>query len=101
MVEGASGNPYLLSCKYGEVLITLQGINISTGHILLTALDHRAATFEKLKQLQPALRDAKDMIELKPGLAKVGSLCFIYVKSMENRVKFDEHPCLIDICVKF
>jgi F-box/TPR repeat protein Pof3 len=52
--------------------MTLQGIKISTGHILLTALDHRAATFEKLNELQPALKDAKEMIELKPGLAKVG-----------------------------
>jgi hypothetical protein len=50
----------------------LQGIKISSGHILLTALDHRAATLEKLDQLQPALRDAKEMIELKPELAKVG-----------------------------
>jgi F-box/TPR repeat protein Pof3 len=63
-------------------------IKISTGHILLTALDHRAATFEKLNLLQPALKDAKEMIELKPGLAKVGSLCSISVKSMDNRVKF-------------
>jgi F-box/TPR repeat protein Pof3 len=50
----------------------MQGIKISTGNILLTALDHRAATFEKLNELQPALKDAKEMIELKPGLAKVG-----------------------------
>jgi F-box/TPR repeat protein Pof3 len=53
--------------------MTLQGIKISNGHILMTALDHRAATFEKLNQLQPALKDAKEMIAMKPELAKVGS----------------------------
>jgi F-box/TPR repeat protein Pof3 len=44
---------------------------MSTSHMLLTALDHRAATYEKLEQLQPALKDAKQMIELKPELSKV------------------------------
>jgi hypothetical protein len=34
-------------------------------------LDHRAATLEKLGQLQQALKDAKHMIDQKPGLAKV------------------------------
>ncbi|TAQ84769.1 hypothetical protein B7494_g6925 [Chlorociboria aeruginascens] len=45
-------------------------VNMSTGHLLLTALDHRAATYEKLEQLQPALRDAKQMIDLMPELSK-------------------------------
>lgn len=54
-----------------------EGIKISTDHIRLTALDHRAATFEKLNRLQAGLRDAKEMIEMKPGLAKVlpSSVC--------------------------
>ena len=38
---------------------------------MLTALDHRAATYEKLDKLQAALRDSKQMIDLKPELAKV------------------------------
>jgi len=50
---------------------------------MLTALDHRAATFEKLNQLQPALKDAKEMIELNPGLAKVCSSCSTCIESME------------------
>lgn len=70
------------------MLTTLQGIKISSDHILLTALDHRAATFEKLNQLQPALKDAREMIELKPGLAKVGSLYSICVKSIDYGVQF-------------
>ena len=47
-------------------------MKISTGHLLLTALDHRAATYEKLDQLQLALKDAKEMLELKPDLSKAG-----------------------------
>lgn len=39
--------------------------------MLLTALDHRAATYEKLEQLKLALRDSREMIELKPEFAKV------------------------------
>lgn len=45
-------------------------VDQSTGNILLTALDHRAATYEKLGQLQPALRDSKKMIDEKPERAK-------------------------------
>lgn len=45
---------------------------MSSGNLLHTALDHRAAAYEKLGQLQSALKDAKHMIELKPELAKVG-----------------------------
>lgn len=48
----------------------------STGHLRFTALDYRAATYEKLGQLQGALRDAKGMIDGMPGMAKVGFLCF-------------------------
>lgn len=44
---------------------------VATDHILVTALDHRAATYEKLNQLQAALRDAKDIIEKKPTLSLV------------------------------
>lgn len=46
-------------------------MEISTGNLLLTALDHRAAAYEKLDKLQAALRDSKQMIDLKPELAKV------------------------------
>lgn len=37
----------------------------------MNALDSRAATYEKLGKLQHALRDAKQMIDTKPRLAKV------------------------------
>ncbi|CAG8951570.1 hypothetical protein HYFRA_00007486 [Hymenoscyphus fraxineus] len=47
-------------------------VDISTSHILMTVLDHRAATYEKLEQLQPALRDAKRMIDLMPDTSKAG-----------------------------
>ncbi|EPE29442.1 RNI-like protein [Glarea lozoyensis ATCC 20868] len=47
-----------------------EAVDMSTGHLLLTALDHRAAAYEKLKQFQPALRDAKRMIETKPDSSK-------------------------------
>jgi len=40
---------------------------------LLNALDARAATYEKLGDLQPALRDAKKMIDEMPNISKV---CF-------------------------
>ena len=43
----------------------------STGNLLLTALDHRAATYEKMDKLQAALRDSKQMIDLNPDLSKV------------------------------
>jgi hypothetical protein len=49
----------------------LKAVNTSTEHLLLNALDHRAAAYEKLEQLQPALRDSKRMIDLKPDLSKV------------------------------
>ena len=48
-----------------------QAIKLSSGSLLLTALDHRAASYEKLNKLQAALRDSKEMIELNPDLAKV------------------------------
>lgn len=35
------------------------------------ALDHRAASYEKLGLLQAGLRDSKQMIDLKPDFAKV------------------------------
>ncbi|KAI9644137.1 hypothetical protein NHQ30_007490 [Ciborinia camelliae] len=54
----------------GALVAFTEAVKISTGHILLTALDHRAATFEKLDQLQSALKDAKEMLELKPELSK-------------------------------
>jgi len=48
-----------------------EAVKQSSGHLRFTALDHRAATYEKLDQLQSALRDSKQMIDLKPELAKV------------------------------
>jgi F-box/TPR repeat protein Pof3 len=39
--------------------------------MLFTALDHRAATLEKLGEHRSALKDAKAMIDLKPRNAKV------------------------------
>ena len=61
--------------KHGRVPLSdancFQAISCSTGHLLITALDARAAAYEKVEQLQPALRDAKRIIDLKPELAKV------------------------------
>lgn len=54
----------------GALVAFTEAVKISTGHLLLTALNHRAATFEKLDQLQSALKDAKEMLELKPELSK-------------------------------
>ncbi|KAB8290264.1 hypothetical protein EYC80_011130 [Monilinia laxa] len=54
----------------GALLAFTEAIKLSTDNLLLTALDHRAATFEKLDLLQSALRDAKEMLELKPELSK-------------------------------
>ncbi|KAF5875213.1 putative f-box domain protein [Botrytis fragariae] len=54
----------------GALTAFAEAVKISTGHLLLTALDHRAATYEKLGLLQPALKDAKEMLELKPELSK-------------------------------
>jgi F-box/TPR repeat protein Pof3 len=46
-------------------------VNCSSQHLLLNALDARAGTYEKLGDLQPALRDAKKMIDEMPKLSKV------------------------------
>lgn len=37
----------------------------------MKALDNRAATYEKLGELNKALKDAKSMIELMPEVSKV------------------------------
>ena len=42
----------------------------STGSLLLVALDHRAATHEKLGDLKNALRDSKKMMEEKSDGSK-------------------------------
>ncbi|KAF7887604.1 hypothetical protein EAF00_009898 [Botryotinia globosa] len=47
-----------------------EAVKISSGYLLLTALDHRAATYEKLDLLQPALKDAKEMLEVNEALSK-------------------------------
>ncbi|KAF7918203.1 uncharacterized protein EAE98_009815 [Botrytis deweyae] len=54
----------------GALTAFTEAVKISTDYLLLTALDHRAATYEKLDLLQPALKDAKEMLELKPELSK-------------------------------
>jgi F-box/TPR repeat protein Pof3 len=46
-------------------------VDCSSQHLLLNALDARAATYEKMDDLQPALRDAKKMIDEMPKLSKV------------------------------
>jgi hypothetical protein len=51
--------------------IIAQAVKTSSGDILLSAFDHRAGTYEKLDRLQLALRDAREMMELKPGVSKV------------------------------
>jgi len=49
-----------------------EAVTQSTGSLLLVALDHRAATHEKLGDFKSALRDSKKMIEEKPNASKVG-----------------------------
>lgn len=61
-------------------------MEISSGNLLLTALDHRAATFEKLGKLQAALRDSKQMIDLKPELSKVLDLGPFAVQALISMV---------------
>ncbi|TVY36460.1 F-box/TPR repeat protein [Lachnellula subtilissima] len=58
----------------GSLSAFTEAVNMSSGHMKLTALDHRAAAQEKLQKFQPALSDAKRMIDLKPALSKVGYL---------------------------
>ncbi|PVH80762.1 hypothetical protein DL98DRAFT_515158 [Cadophora sp. DSE1049] len=47
-----------------------EAVTSYSDHMLLNALDSRAATYEKLEQLMPALRDGKTMIEMKPKMSK-------------------------------
>ncbi|TVY57708.1 F-box/TPR repeat protein pof3 [Lachnellula cervina] len=54
----------------GSLSAFTEAVNMSSGYMKLTALDHRAAAQEKLEQFQPALSDAKKMIDLKPELSK-------------------------------
>ncbi|KAI9055609.1 hypothetical protein LZ554_000554 [Drepanopeziza brunnea f. sp. 'monogermtubi'] len=54
----------------GAVEAFTEAVDMSTDHMRMTALDARAATYEKLQQLLPALRDARSMIELKPKQSK-------------------------------
>lgn len=48
-----------------------QAVRISSGHLLIDAIDHRAAAYEKLGKLQAALKDSKQMIDFRPNIAKV------------------------------
>lgn len=61
---------YLAKNYTGALEAFTQAVKQSTGNLLCTALDYRAATHEKLENLQPALKDAKSMIDLKPDGAK-------------------------------
>ena len=56
---------------------TCKAVNESTEYMLLNALDHRAAAYEKLMQLQSALKDAKRMIEVKPEASNVCMIVFL------------------------
>ncbi|KAH8589686.1 hypothetical protein B0O99DRAFT_331748 [Bisporella sp. PMI_857] len=57
--------------NYSKALEAFTEAVDQTGSSLqLTALDHRAATLEKLGNLKSALKDSKQMIDLKPELAK-------------------------------
>ncbi len=53
---------------------------MSTDHLLLKALDGRAASFEKLDRLQLALRDAKEMIDISPKVSKVSLRLMLAMK---------------------
>ncbi|PBP18355.1 F-box domain protein [Diplocarpon rosae] len=55
---------------HGAVKAFTEAVDMSSDHLLMTALDARAAAYEKLQQLLPALRDAKRMLELKPKQSK-------------------------------
>jgi F-box/TPR repeat protein Pof3 len=57
-------------------------VEISSDHILLNALDNRAATYEKLGQLQLALRDAKEMIDRMPKVSKVSHALLSFTYSL-------------------
>lgn len=59
---------------------------MSTDHLLLKALDGRAASYEKLDKLQLALRDAKEMIDLSPKVSKV-STGLMLVKNLLMRLR--------------
>ncbi|KAI6709791.1 hypothetical protein JHW43_007682 [Diplocarpon mali] len=54
----------------GAVKAFTEAVDMSTDNLLMTALDARAAAYEKLQQLLPALRDARRMLELKPKQSK-------------------------------
>lgn len=54
----------------GALAAFTEAANSTSQHLLLNALDARAATYEKLGDLQPALRDAKKMIDEMPAISK-------------------------------
>ncbi|KAH8811917.1 hypothetical protein F5884DRAFT_750254 [Xylogone sp. PMI_703] len=60
---------YLLKDYQGALEAFTEAVTSSTGFLLNNALDLRAATYEKLGELKPALKDAKQMIELCPDLS--------------------------------
>jgi F-box/TPR repeat protein Pof3 len=72
--------------KLAQNLIIEKAVNESTEFLLLNALDHRAAALEKLERLQPALKDSKRMIDLKPELSKASQIiklfCLIYLLTL-------------------
>ncbi|RFU30072.1 hypothetical protein B7463_g6247, partial [Scytalidium lignicola] len=60
---------YLLKDYRGALEAFTEAVTTSTGFFLNNTLDLRAATYEKLGELKPALKDAKQMIELCPELS--------------------------------
>lgn len=64
-------SPFIVFQTEGRRANQSQAVDESTDFILFQALEYRAATFEKLNDLQSALKDARRMITSKPELAKV------------------------------
>jgi F-box/TPR repeat protein Pof3 len=56
-------------------------IEQSSGSLHLDALDHRAATLEKLGDFKAALKDSKRIMDLQPDVAKVRISCHLFMKA--------------------
>ncbi|RDW81998.1 hypothetical protein BP6252_03110 [Coleophoma cylindrospora] len=76
---------YALKDFSGAMEAFTEAVRISSGHMLMTALDHRAATYEKLDQLRNAIRDSRQMIELMPNKAKGYLRCGKVLQLMKNQ----------------
>ncbi|KAI0999099.1 hypothetical protein K3495_g9094 [Podosphaera aphanis] len=65
------GRRFYLSKDYAAAAEAFtEAINSSNGHLLLKALDSRAATYEKLENLHLALKDGRTMIQTMPNVSK-------------------------------